>query len=75
MGTSPAVQIDVVSEHELLARLTAPTSLYFVHLIVPHGWTNLSDNYFDMRACELRTIAVRNGEVVTSLRDIQVVSG
>jgi len=73
-GMSPAVEINVVSPHELLVRLTAPTYLYFVHITVPYGWTYFSDNYFDMRAGEYRTIMVRNEEIVVSPRDIQVAS-
>jgi len=74
-GTSPSIKIDVVSEHELLVGLTAPTYLYFVHLTVSHGWTYFSDNYFDMRAGEQRAIVVRNDDVAISPQDIQVVSG
>jgi beta-mannosidase len=54
------VEIEQRGDHELAVHLTAPAWTYFVHLLVADEHTIFSDNYFDLRAGELRTVTVRN---------------
>ncbi len=54
------LEIEKRSDHELAVHLKAPTWAYFVHLMVADEHTVFSDNYFDLRAGEARTITVRN---------------
>jgi len=44
----------------LQATLTAQAYVLFAHLIVPHGWTRFSDNYFDLRPGESRTVTIES---------------
>jgi beta-mannosidase len=73
-GKLPEVEIEVVSAHELHVHLATATYLYFVHITTPHGWTYFSDNYFDMRCGETRTIIVRNPGMEISPQDVQIAS-
>jgi beta-mannosidase len=59
----PAVDITQTGEHELKVRLEAPAYAYFVHLEVPDEATRFSDNYFDLKPGEERTISVTNTRV------------
>ena len=59
----PAVDITQTGEHELKVRLEASAYAYFVHLEVPDEATRFSDNYFDLKPGEERTISVTNTRV------------
>lgn len=65
---APEMVVTPVDAHELRVDLTAPTAAYtlFVHLLVPHGATRFSDNYFDLAPGERRTITVTNRMVPLS---------
>ena len=54
------VEIDAVSDHELVVSISAPAYAGFVHLSVAHEATRYSDNYFDLFPGEMRAITVRN---------------
>lgn len=74
-GVLPDLAIVAVSHNELLVELVAPAHLYFVHLRVPQDWTHFSDNYFDMRPGQRRTIVVRHDSVALRPSDIKVACG
>jgi beta-mannosidase len=59
----PGVDITQTEEHELQVRLGAPAYAYFVHLEIPAEATRFSDNYFDLKPGEERTISVTNPRV------------
>ena len=67
----PEVGFAAVRDHELRVRLRAPAYAYFVHFKVPNEATRFSDNYFDLKPGEERTISVTNPRV--SLRPETVV--
>lgn len=56
----PDVDITQLGEHELRVRLEASAYAYFVHLEVADEATCFSDNYFDLKSGEERTISVTN---------------
>jgi len=68
----PKVTIAQKDAHTLAVTITAPGYLYFVHLIEPHEKTRYSDNYFDLRAGEKRTIEVVNRDVALKPEDVTV---
>jgi beta-mannosidase len=70
--TEPKVEIVRKTEHELSVSITAREYLYFAHLLVPHGATRFSDNYFDLRPGDTRVVTVRNGEKALTAADIAV---
>ncbi len=59
---APGVEIIQAGERELQVTLAAPPDgyVYFAHLIVPDEHTRYTDNYFDLRPGETRTITVTN---------------
>ena len=59
----PGVDITQTEEHELQVRLETPAYAYFVHLEIPAEDTRFSDNYFDLKPGEERTISVTNPRV------------
>lgn len=73
-GPGPEVAIESVAADTLRVRLTAPRYLFFVHLLAPEGWTDFSDNYFDMRAGETRVIEVRAPGGTLDASDLRVAS-
>jgi beta-mannosidase len=56
--------------HTLEATVTASAYALFAHLIVPHGWTRFSDNYFDLLPGESRTIRIENPDVALRPEDV-----
>jgi beta-mannosidase len=68
----PDVDITQTGEHELQVRLEAPAYAYFVHLEVPDEATRFSDNYFDLKPGEERTISVTNPRVSLSPEAVEV---
>jgi hypothetical protein len=69
---TPEISIAQIGPHDLEVTLTAPAYTLFAHLLVPHGWTRFSDNYFDMLAGEVRTIRVSNPDVMLRPEDVTV---
>jgi beta-mannosidase len=68
----PAVDITQTGEHELQVRLQTPAYAYFVHLEVPDEATRFSDNYFDLKPGEERTISVTNEKRALKAEDMKV---
>jgi beta-mannosidase len=68
------VEADIVQRgpHELEVTVSASSYAYFTHLLVPHGWTRFSDNYFDLRPGERRVITVSNAGVALRPEDVVV---
>jgi beta-mannosidase len=60
--SAPAHELEVVSPHEMKVQLKAAAFTYFVHILYPEGWTDFSDNYFDMTSGEERTITIKTHE-------------
>jgi beta-mannosidase len=56
----PTVEFERRGARELAVHIAAASYLYFVHLLVPFEETHFSDNYFDLRAGQRRTIRVTN---------------
>jgi len=56
--------------HVLEATVTAPAYALFAHLLVPHGWTRFSDNYFDLLPGESRTIMISNANAALRPEDV-----
>ena len=59
-GAVPNMAIESVSEHELHVAITAKEYLLFVHLTAEDPDIRFSDNYFDLRAGEIRVITVKS---------------
>ena len=68
----PDVDITQTEENELKVRLGASAYAYFVHLEVPAEATRFSDNYFDLKPGEERTISVTNEKRALKAEDIKV---
>jgi len=68
----PEVSITQVNEHELHISLRASAYAYFVHVIVPHEATRLSDNYFDLQPGASRSIVVANPVIALSPDSVTV---
>ena len=66
------VEIAQAGPHDLDITVSAPAYAYFTHILVPHGWTRFSDNYFDLRPGERRTIKVSNAGVELKPEDVTV---
>jgi len=64
------MSVSQIGPYDLDVTLTAPAYALFAHLLVPHGWTRFSDNYFDLLAGESRTIRVSNADVVLRPEDV-----
>jgi beta-mannosidase len=71
-NVQPSVKIEQRGAHELAVHIEAPSYLYFTHLLVPFEETRFSDNYFDLRACQSRTIRVTNAARELNADDVTV---
>ncbi|QPC83320.1 glycoside hydrolase family 2 protein [Phototrophicus methaneseepsis] len=61
-----------VSPNELEVELSAEAFAYFVHLNVPHEFTYISDNFFDLEAGETKVVRVVNNAYTLSADDITI---
>jgi beta-mannosidase len=68
----PEVEIKQRGPHELAVHLRAADYLYFVNLRVPFEETHFSDNYFDLRTDQGRTVIVRNPARALRPEDVSV---
>lgn len=66
------VEIDAVSDHELVVSISAPAYAGFVHLSVAHEATRYSDNYFDLFPGEMRAITVSNEAIALTPEMVSV---
>ncbi|MBZ0298157.1 MAG: beta galactosidase jelly roll domain-containing protein [Anaerolineae bacterium] len=61
-----------ISPNELQVEVTSEQFAYFVHLTVPHEFTDISDNYFDLEPGETKSIRVVNKAFTLSAEDVSI---